>query len=119
MSVVYFDNNAISEEGVFAHRSDITAGCSIMPANSTDVIKSELASQIVDLLDRRSLTVRSAGVLTSTAAADFSRIRQGKLARFTVDRLIAILTRLDTSVEVSVQVSQRSAKRRASKEDKT
>lgn len=79
-----------------------------MSANSTDVIKSELAAQIVGLLDRRGLTVRSAGTLTATPAADLSRIRQGKLDRFTVDRLIAILTRLDCSVEVSLQVNHRS-----------
>lgn len=75
--------------------------------DSAEAIKSELATRIVDLLNKRSLTVRSAGALTATAAADMSRIRQGKLDRFTVDRLIAILTRLDRSLEVSLQVSQR------------
>lgn len=94
---------------MFAHRSDVTSGCPIVPANSADVIKSELAARIVGLLDQRALTVRAAGVLTATAAADLSRIRQGKLDRFTVDRLIAILTRLDRSLEVSLQVNHRPA----------
>ena len=88
-----------------------------MPANSTDTIKSTLAARIVGLLDERSLTVRSGGTLTATAAADLSRIRQGKLDRFTVDRLIAILTRLDHSLEVSVHVSQRRTGKRASSGD--
>ena len=78
-----------------------------MPANDTDAIKSELAARVADLLDQRCLTVRSAGALTATAAADLSRIRQGRLDRFTIDRLITILTRLDQSLEISLQVRQR------------
>jgi len=101
---------------MFAHRSGATAGCPIVPANSTDVIKSELAARIVGLLDRRGLTVRSAGTLTATAAADLSRIRQGKLERFTVDRLIAILTRLDRSLEISLQIKHRHARGRRTAE---
>lgn len=101
---------------MFAFSSAATAGCPIVPANSTDVIKSDLAARIVGLLDRRCLTVRSAGTLTATAAADLSRIRQGKLDRFTVDRLIAILTRLDHSLEVSLQVNHRHARGRRTAE---
>ena len=41
-------------------------------------------------------------------AADFSRIRKVKLDRFTVDRLMTILDRLDQDVEVSVSVRPRS-----------
>lgn len=104
---------------MFAYRSDATARCPIVPANSTDAIKSELAARIVGLLDRRGLTVRSAGTLTATAAADLSRIRQGKLDRFTVDRLIAILTRLDHSLEVSLQVSHCHARGRRTAEGKS
>src|SRR5262245_20155428 len=78
-----------------------------LPHNSADGIKSELAHGIVGLLDRKGLTVRAAGLIAATPAADFSRIRQGKLGRFTVDRLIAILTRLDQSLEVSVDITQR------------
>ena len=41
---------------------------------------------------------------TGTAAADFSRIRQMKLSRFTIDRLMSILARLGREVDVSVDV---------------
>jgi len=97
---------------MFVYRFQATPECTIVSANSTDAIKSELAAQIVGLLNRRDLTVRSAGALTATAAADLSRIRQGKLDRFTVDRLIAILTRLDQSLEVSLHVNHRPARGR-------
>ena len=45
-------------------------------------------------LDRQLLSVRAAHHRTGIAAADFSRIRQADLARFTVDRLISIIYRL-------------------------
>lgn len=43
---------------------------------------------------------RPAGI----AAADFSRIRNADLGRFTVDRLMAILNRLGSRVDVKVRV---------------
>jgi hypothetical protein len=46
------------------------------------------------LLDKEWLTVGTAQVRTGIAAADFSRIRNADLARFTIDRLMSILNRL-------------------------
>lgn len=56
------------------------------------------------MLDRDAITVRKAGEHTGIAAADFSRIRQVKLDRFTIDRLITILERLDQRIEVKLKV---------------
>jgi predicted XRE-type DNA-binding protein len=66
--------------------------------------KAILATEIIKVLDREHLTVRKAGVRTGIAAADFSRIRNADLGRFTVDRLMAILNRLGSRVEVKVRV---------------
>jgi hypothetical protein len=46
---------------------------------------------VVKALDREELTVRAAQARTGFAAADFSRIRNAGLDRFTVDRLVSIL----------------------------
>ena len=62
------------------------------------------AIEIVNLLDRGAISVRQAGEHTGIAAADFSRIHRVKLERFTIDRLITILGRLDQRVEVNVKV---------------
>ena len=70
--------------------------------------KAILATEIIQVLDRERLTVRGAHVRTGVAAADFSRIRHADLGRFTADRLIMILNRLGSRVEVKVRV--RSAK---------
>ena len=66
-----------------------------------------LAAEIVKTLDSEGLTVRDAEARTGIAAADFSRIRQVKLDRFTVDRLMRILDRLDRDVRVKVSVAVR------------
>ena len=74
-------------------------------------LKSVLAAQIIKVLDKRKLTVRAAAEATGIAAADFSRIRTAKLDRFTIDRLMTILGRLDQKVEVSVSVRAKTAAR--------
>lgn len=57
-------------------------------------------------------TIRKAQELTGIAAADFSRIRQVKLERFTVDRLMNILDRLGQEVEVQLLVRPKATKAR-------
>ena len=74
------------------------------PNADVEQIKAILAAQIIIALDARKLTVRAAQELTGIAAADFSRIRRVKLDRFTIDRLVAILNKLDRRVNVSVSV---------------
>jgi predicted XRE-type DNA-binding protein len=68
-----------------------------------------LAARIVKSLDERKLTARAAEKLTGVAHADLSRIRNAKLERFTLDRMITILGKLDRDVEVSVRVVPRTA----------
>lgn len=70
----------------------------------TEQFKAMLAAEIIKALDRERLTVRAAHARTGIAAADFSRIRSADLGRFTADRLIAVLNRLGSRVEVKVQV---------------
>jgi predicted XRE-type DNA-binding protein len=67
-------------------------------------LKALLAAEIIKALDRAGLTVRAAHARTGFAAADFSRIRNADLARFTADRLVSILNRLGSRVEVKIRV---------------
>ena len=67
-------------------------------------IQAILAAEIIKALDRERLTVRAAHLRTGIAAADFSRIRNADLGRFTADRLISIINRLGSRVEVKVRV---------------
>lgn len=67
-------------------------------------LKALLAAEIIKALDREELTVRAAQARTGFAAADFSRIRNADLGRFTADRLLSILNRLGSRVEVKLRV---------------
>ncbi len=61
-----------------------------------------LAAEIIRTLDERGLSTREAEKLTGVSHSEFSRIRNARLGRFTLDRMIAILGKLDEDVEVSV-----------------
>jgi predicted XRE-type DNA-binding protein len=63
-----------------------------------------LAAKIIGVLDARKLSVRAAESLTGIAASEFSRIRNVKLERFTIDRMITILGKLGQDVELTVTV---------------
>ena len=76
--------------------------------------KAVLAARIIAALDRTGLTVRKASDLTGFAAADFSRIRNANLTRFTLDRLMRMLAALDRSAGVIVHIGNRPAHRASS-----
>jgi len=78
-----------------------------------DQFKSILAAEIIKVLDKDELTVRAAHARTGIAAADFSRIRNGALDRFTADRLVSIINRLGSHVDITVKVWRDKASRHA------
>src|SRR5438477_5286303 len=71
--------------------------------------KAILAVEIIKALDREGLSVRGAKARTGIAAADFSRVRNADLGRFTVDRLMSIMNRLGSRVEVRIKVRRAEA----------
>jgi predicted XRE-type DNA-binding protein len=66
-----------------------------------------IAKEIIRMLDERGLSTREAEKLTGVAHSEFSRIRNAKLSRFTLDRLIAILGKLDGDTEVRLTIQPR------------
>ena len=66
--------------------------------------KAILAARIIAVLDDRGLSVRKAAAMTRFAAADFSRIRNADLGRFTLDRLMKMLVALDGSLRVTLHI---------------
>lgn len=81
------------------------------PETASSALKGALAARIVRILDERKLSVRAAEETSGYAAADFSRIRRGKLDRFTVDRLMSILGALDPQIEMSLIVQPKLTRR--------
>lgn len=72
-------------------------------------LKAILAAEIVKVLDRERLTVRAAHDCTGFAAADFSRVRNADLGRFSIERLMAMLNRLGSQIEVKIRVRKQTA----------
>ena len=69
-------------------------------------LKAILAAEITKRLDKQGLTVRAAHAQTGITAADFSRIRQADLGRFSVDRLMTALIRLGARVDLAFKDRQ-------------
>ena len=92
------------------HKMDVVRGSGnvfrdLRHANAdVEQFKAILAAEIIKVLDRERLSVRGAQGRTGIAAADFSRIRNPDLGRFTVDRLMSIINRLGSRVEVKVKI---------------
>lgn len=75
---------------------------------SLEQARAILAARIIETLDEHGLSTREAEKLTGVAHSEFSRIRNARLERFTLDRMITILGKLDEDVEVNVTFRPRS-----------
>ena len=75
-----------------------------LPEADTKLIKADLAAEIVGILRERRLTGAAAAKLVGMQTADMSRIRNADVSRFTIDRLVHILNRLNRHVEMRVTV---------------
>lgn len=73
------------------------------PDADTKQMKAFLAAEIIAALDRRRLTVRAAAEVTGVTPSDVSNIRNAHLGKFTIDRLVRVLNRLDRKVTVTVE----------------
>ncbi len=72
------------------------------PNADVEQLKSQLAAEIIQVLDNQNLSVRKAAEKTGFDHADFSRIRNADLGRFTIDRLVTVLNSLNQHVEIKV-----------------
>ena len=71
--------------------------------------KALMGTQIMKIIDAEGLSTRQAEARTGVSHSEFSRIRQAKFSRFTIDRLMMILARLGQEVALSVSVHPRRA----------
>lgn len=74
-----------------------------------DVLQTKglLAARIIGILDDERLSTRKAEARTGVSHADFTRIRNAQLSRFTIDRLMTVLNKLGQQVEVRISVHPR------------
>ena len=77
------------------------------PDAGLEQARAVIAAKIIGILDDRKLSIRDAEKLTGVSHSEFSRIRNAQLRRFTLDRMIAIVGKLDENVEVKVTIRPR------------
>lgn len=77
------------------------------PNAALEQARAIVAAKIIRNLDVRKLSTRDAEKLTGVSHSEFSRIRNAQLRRFTLDRMIAILGKLDEDIEVQVSFKTR------------
>lgn len=66
--------------------------------------KATLAAKIIGVLEDLELSTRKAEAVTGINHSEFARIRRVKLDRFTIDRLIMILNRLNHRVYFDIKL---------------
>ena len=70
--------------------------------------KAKLASAILDVIEHRKLTQHKAAKILGTDQAYISKLKRGReLRRFTLDRLVTWLTKLDRDVILTVRPKPR------------
>ena len=70
------------------------------PGADVKQLKALLAAEIIRALRVQNLTNRKAAKKTGFSETDFSRIKHPDLKRFTIDRLMTILNKLDPKKEI-------------------
>jgi predicted XRE-type DNA-binding protein len=78
-----------------------------LPDPDTSLMKADLAAEIIRVLREQALAGAKAAELAGVPEADISRIRHADLGRFTIDRLVKVLNRLDQQIEVGVTMRPR------------
>jgi predicted XRE-type DNA-binding protein len=82
-----------------------------LPEAEAKLIRADLAAGIIAVMRERRLTGAAAAKLAGIQTAYISRVRNADLSRFTIDRLVTILNRLNRHVEVRFTVRAARANR--------
>ena len=82
-----------------------------LPEPEEELTKAQLASQIRQIIGRRGLTQASAAALMGIDQPKVSAVLNGRLANFSSDRLMRLLTALGQDVEIIVRTKPRNRAR--------
>ncbi len=78
-----------------------------------ELLKAKLVREIRAIIKRRKLTQAKAATLLGLKQPDVSNLVTGRVGRFSIDRLVRCLDRLDYKVEVVVRQKPRRGSSRA------
>lgn len=74
-----------------------------VPDAETHFLKAKLVGEIVRLVRERKLTQSAAGALMGISQPEVSRMFKGHFRKYSVERLMTLLTALDRDVEILVR----------------
>lgn len=77
-----------------------------------ELLKAKLVREIRGIIKRRKLTLAKAAVLLGLKRSDVSALVTGRVGKFSIDRLVRCLARLDYEVEVVMRDKQHKTFRR-------
>lgn len=80
-----------------------------VPDADVKMLKVRVAAAIITILDETKMTVRQAGKVAGVHYGDFSSMRNADLSRFTLDKLLTILKRLEPGTELDLRLTRHSA----------
>jgi predicted XRE-type DNA-binding protein len=73
-------------------------------------LKAQIVAEIYRLINERKLTQTVAGKLMGIGQPEVSRMFKGNLRKYSVDRLMRLLTSFDRDVEIVVKLHKRAGK---------
>lgn len=73
------------------------------PNPEEELLKAQLARQVITMITRRGLTQSEAAALLGVAQPNISALVNGRLSGFSVERLIRFLNSLGSDVEIVVK----------------
>ncbi len=84
-----------------------------LPNPEERLAKAELARQIENIIKRKRLTQERAAKMLGISQPKVSALLQGKLAGFSIDRLLKFLIALDQDIEIRIRARPPRSRRRA------
>src|SRR5690348_8591658 len=96
----------MNEEARFTESSGNVFADLGLPDAETLMAKANLASRIADIIEARGLTQKEAAKILGVDQPKVSMIVRGHLDRFSFDRLMQFLTRLDQEIEITIRPAE-------------
>ena len=85
----------------------------VLPIRKKSFLKAKLVHELRGIIKRRKLTQTKAAAILGLKQPDVSALVTGRVGKFSIDRLVRCLDRLDYKVDVVVRHKPRRASSRA------
>lgn len=74
-----------------------------LPNPDMEFLRASLSLEVFKILEKRKLTQKEAGKILGIGQPDVSKLMNGNFERFSVERLIKFLTKLDRDIDIAIK----------------